>query len=164
MSTEFPSPREGAPMPNRARGLDSPAVTGLGLAGTRNDTAHAHSERGLDAAGRPGKRAFDERDRPSASLGMSSSTPRRFAVSTGARATSGARFPSAAPVTSPRDARVANGPSTAVEDHSVHVDALTSACVREAALYTESLAMLVAAGFSEDARTFPTRPVMLRLT
>lgn len=46
----------------------------------------------------------------------------------------------------------------------MHVAALTSACVRESALYTGTLAMLVAAGFSEVARTFPTRPVMLRLT
>ena len=35
-------------MPTGKRGLDSPAMTGLGAAGTRHDAADAHAERGLD--------------------------------------------------------------------------------------------------------------------
>lgn len=50
--------------------------------------------------------------------------------------------------------------ATAVEGHPVDVAALTAARVSGSALYTGTMAMFVAAGFSEVARTFPTRPVM----
>ena len=40
------------------------------------------------------------------------------------------------------------------------VAALRAARVSGSALYTGTMAMFVAAGFSEVARTFPTRPVM----
>jgi GNAT superfamily N-acetyltransferase len=50
--------------------------------------------------------------------------------------------------------------ATAVEGHPVDVAALTAARVSGSALYTGTMAMFVAAGFSEIARTFPSRPVM----
>jgi GNAT superfamily N-acetyltransferase len=50
--------------------------------------------------------------------------------------------------------------ATAVEGHPVNVAALTAARVSGSALYTGTMAMFVAAGFCEVARTFPTRPVM----
>jgi len=42
----------------------------------------------------------------------------------------------------------------------VDVAGLTATRVSGSALYTGTMAMFVAAGFSEVARTFPTRPVM----
>jgi GNAT superfamily N-acetyltransferase len=45
--------------------------------------------------------------------------------------------------------------ATAVEGHPVDVAALTAAGVSGSALYTGTMAMFVAAGFSEVARTFP---------
>jgi len=50
--------------------------------------------------------------------------------------------------------------ATAVEGHPVDVAALRAARVSGSALYTGTMAMFVAAGFSELARTFPSRPVM----
>jgi GNAT superfamily N-acetyltransferase len=50
--------------------------------------------------------------------------------------------------------------ATAVEGHPVDVAALKAARVSGSALYTGTMAMFVAAGFSDIARTFPTRPVM----
>lgn len=50
--------------------------------------------------------------------------------------------------------------ATAVEGHPVDVAGLTATRVSGSALYTGTMAMFVAAGFSEVARTFPTRPVM----
>jgi GNAT superfamily N-acetyltransferase len=53
--------------------------------------------------------------------------------------------------------------ATAVEGHPVDAASLRAAHVSGSALFTGTMAMFVAAGFSEVARTFPTRPVM-RLT
>ena len=50
--------------------------------------------------------------------------------------------------------------ATAVQGHPVDVAALRATRVSGSALYTGTMAMFVAAGFSEVARTFPTRPVM----
>jgi GNAT superfamily N-acetyltransferase len=50
--------------------------------------------------------------------------------------------------------------ATAVEGYPVDVAALRAARVSGSALYTGTMAMFVAAGFSEVARTVPTRPVM----
>lgn len=50
--------------------------------------------------------------------------------------------------------------ATTVEGHPVDVAALKASRVSGSALYTGTLAMFVAAGFSEVGRTFPTRPVM----
>jgi GNAT superfamily N-acetyltransferase len=50
--------------------------------------------------------------------------------------------------------------ATAVQGHPVDVAALSATRVSGSALYTGTMAMFVAAGFSEVARTFPTRPVM----
>lgn len=50
--------------------------------------------------------------------------------------------------------------ATAVEGHPVDVAALRAVRVSGSAIYTGTMAMFVAAGFSEVARTFPTRPVM----
>ncbi len=50
--------------------------------------------------------------------------------------------------------------ATAVEGHPVDVAGLKATRVSGSALYTGTMAMFVAAGFSEVARTFPTRPVM----
>ena len=44
------------------------------------------------------------------------------------------------------------------------VGALSATRVSGSALYTGTMAMFSAAGFSEVARTFPTRPVMQLLT
>ena len=53
-----------------------------------------------------------------------------------------------------------NHGTTAVQGHPVDVAALRTTRVSGSALYTGTMAMFVAAGFSEVARTFPTRPVM----
>lgn len=50
--------------------------------------------------------------------------------------------------------------ATAVQGHPVDVAALSATRVSGSALYTGTMAMFVAAGFSELGRTFPTRPVM----
>lgn len=50
--------------------------------------------------------------------------------------------------------------ATAVEGHPVDVDALKAARVSGSAIYTGTVAMFTAAGFTEVARTYPTRPVM----
>ena len=54
--------------------------------------------------------------------------------------------------------------ATAVEGHPVDVAALKASRVSGSALYTGTLAMFVAAGFSEVGRTFPSRPVMRLMT
>lgn len=53
-----------------------------------------------------------------------------------------------------------NHGATAVQGHPVDVAALRATRVSGSALYTGTMAMFAAAGFSEVARTFPTRPVM----
>ena len=50
--------------------------------------------------------------------------------------------------------------ATAVEGHPVDVDALKAARVGGSAVFTGTMAMFLAAGFTEIARTYPTRPVM----
>lgn len=50
--------------------------------------------------------------------------------------------------------------ATAVEGHPVDVAALSAARVSGPAIYTGTMAMFSAAGFSEIGRTYPTRPVM----
>lgn len=50
--------------------------------------------------------------------------------------------------------------ATAVEGHPVDVAALKAARVSGSAIYTGTVAMFTAAGFTEVARTYPTRPVM----
>lgn len=50
--------------------------------------------------------------------------------------------------------------ATAVEGHPVDVAALQAARVSGSAIYTGTVAMFKAAGFTEVARTYPTRPVM----
>jgi GNAT superfamily N-acetyltransferase len=50
--------------------------------------------------------------------------------------------------------------ATSVEGHPVDVAALTAARVSGSAIYTGTVAMFTAAGFTEVARTYPTRPVM----
>ena len=50
--------------------------------------------------------------------------------------------------------------ATAVEGHPVDVAALSAARVSGSAIYTGTMAMFAAAGFSEIGRTYPTRPVM----
>jgi GNAT superfamily N-acetyltransferase len=50
--------------------------------------------------------------------------------------------------------------ASAVEGHPVDVDKLTVTRVSGAALFTGTLAMFAAAGFTEIGRTFPSRPVM----
>jgi GNAT superfamily N-acetyltransferase len=50
--------------------------------------------------------------------------------------------------------------ATAVEGHPVDVDTLTETNVSGSALFTGTLAMFAAAGFTEIGRTFPSRPVM----
>lgn len=50
--------------------------------------------------------------------------------------------------------------ATAVEGHPVDVDKLTATRVSGSALFTGTLAMFTAAGFTEIGRTFPSRPVM----
>jgi len=53
--------------------------------------------------------------------------------------------------------------ATAVEGHPVDVPALRAAQVSGSAIFTGTVAMFSAAGFSEVARTYPTRPVMRRV-
>jgi GNAT superfamily N-acetyltransferase len=50
--------------------------------------------------------------------------------------------------------------ATAVEGHPVDVAALSAARVSGSAIFTGTVAMFSAAGFTEVARTYPTRPVM----
>ncbi|MGH8834322.1 MAG: GNAT family N-acetyltransferase [Actinomycetes bacterium] len=50
--------------------------------------------------------------------------------------------------------------ATAVEGHPVDVAALSAARVAGSAVFTGTVAMFSAAGFSEVARTYRTRPVM----
>ncbi len=50
--------------------------------------------------------------------------------------------------------------ATAVEGHPVDVAALSAARVGGSAVFTGTVAMFSAAGFTEVARTYPTRPVM----
>lgn len=50
--------------------------------------------------------------------------------------------------------------ATAVEGHPVDVAALKAARVGGAAIFTGTLAMFLAAGFTETARNYPTRPIM----
>lgn len=50
--------------------------------------------------------------------------------------------------------------ATAVEGHPVDVASLKAARVAGSAIYTGTVAMFTAAGFTEVARTYPTRPVM----
>lgn len=53
--------------------------------------------------------------------------------------------------------------ATAVEGHPVDVPALSAARVGGSAIFTGTVAMFSAAGFTEVARTYPTRPVMTLL-
>jgi GNAT superfamily N-acetyltransferase len=50
--------------------------------------------------------------------------------------------------------------AAAVEGHPVDVDKLTATSVSGSALFTGTLTMFAAAGFTEIGRTFPSRPVM----
>jgi GNAT superfamily N-acetyltransferase len=50
--------------------------------------------------------------------------------------------------------------ATLVEGHPVDVASLKAARVSGSAIYTGTVAMFTAAGFTEVARTYPTRPVM----
>ena len=50
--------------------------------------------------------------------------------------------------------------ATAVEGHPVDVAALSAAGVARSALFTGTMAMFAAAGFTEVARTYRSRPVM----
>ena len=50
--------------------------------------------------------------------------------------------------------------ASAVEGHPVDVDKLKASSVSGSALFTGTLAMFEAAGFTEIGRTFPSRPVM----
>jgi hypothetical protein len=50
--------------------------------------------------------------------------------------------------------------ATAIEGHPVDVAALRATRVSGSVLYTGTMAMFLAAGFSEVARTFPNRPLM----
>jgi hypothetical protein len=47
-----------------------------------------------------------------------------------------------------------------VEGHPVDVASLRAANVSGAAVFTGTMAMFSAAGFTEVGRTYPTRPVM----
>jgi GNAT superfamily N-acetyltransferase len=53
--------------------------------------------------------------------------------------------------------------ASAVEGHPVDVAALKATRVSGSAVFTGTRAMFSAAGFTEVARTYPTRPVMRRL-
>jgi GNAT superfamily N-acetyltransferase len=53
--------------------------------------------------------------------------------------------------------------ASAVEGHPVDVAALSASRVGGSAVFTGTVAMFSAAGFTEVARTYPTRPVMRRL-
>ncbi|GIH07901.1 GNAT family acetyltransferase [Rhizocola hellebori] len=50
--------------------------------------------------------------------------------------------------------------ATAVEGHPVDVEKLAATRVSGSSLFTGTLAMFAAAGFTEIGRTFPSRPVM----
>ncbi len=50
--------------------------------------------------------------------------------------------------------------ATAIEGHPVDVASLKAARVSGSAIYTGTVAMFEAVGFTEIARTYPTRPVM----
>ncbi|HEY3926503.1 MAG TPA: GNAT family N-acetyltransferase [Acidothermaceae bacterium] len=50
--------------------------------------------------------------------------------------------------------------ATSIEGHPVDVASLKAERVSGAAIYTGTVAMFAAAGFTEVARTYPTRPVM----
>ena len=50
--------------------------------------------------------------------------------------------------------------ASAIEGHPVDVDRLKARKVSGSALYTGTLAMFAAAGFTEIGRTFVSRPVM----
>jgi len=50
--------------------------------------------------------------------------------------------------------------ATAVEGHPVDVASLKAERVAGAAVFTGTMAMFVAGGFTEIGRTYPTRPVM----
>jgi GNAT superfamily N-acetyltransferase len=50
--------------------------------------------------------------------------------------------------------------ATSVEGHPVDVASLRAARVSGSAIYTGTVAMFTATGFTEVARTYPTRPVM----
>jgi len=50
--------------------------------------------------------------------------------------------------------------ATAVEGHPVDTDALQAARVSGSALFTGTMQLFVAAGFSEIGRAYPSRPVM----
>jgi GNAT superfamily N-acetyltransferase len=50
--------------------------------------------------------------------------------------------------------------ATSVEGHPVDVASLKAAQVSGSAIYTGTVAMFAAEGFTEVARTYPTRPVM----
>jgi len=52
--------------------------------------------------------------------------------------------------------------ATAVEGHPVDTDALAGS-PSPSALFTGTLRLFLAAGFTEIARTYPSRPVMRRL-
>lgn len=53
--------------------------------------------------------------------------------------------------------------ATAVEGHPVDVAALSAATVGGSAIFTRTIGMFSAAGFTEVARTYPSRPVMRRV-
>jgi GNAT superfamily N-acetyltransferase len=53
--------------------------------------------------------------------------------------------------------------ASAVEGHPVDVTALAASQVSGSAIFTGTAAMFSAAGFTELARTYPSRPVMRRL-
>jgi hypothetical protein len=53
--------------------------------------------------------------------------------------------------------------ATAVEGHPVDVAALSASGVGGSAIFTGTVAMFAAAGFTEVARTSPNRPVMRRV-
>ena len=52
--------------------------------------------------------------------------------------------------------------ATAVEGHPVDTEALVAERVSGSALFTGTMSTFVAAGFTEIARTYPSRPVMRR--
>ena len=50
--------------------------------------------------------------------------------------------------------------ATAVEGHPVDVAGVKATRVAGSAIFTGTMAMFLAAGFTEIARSYPTRPVM----
>ena len=52
--------------------------------------------------------------------------------------------------------------ATAVEGHPVDTDALKAQRVSGSALFTGTMGMFAATGFTEIGRTYPSRPVMRR--